>query len=64
MQLRHLCAAVGLAAFMVATTASATVHRVYPGESIQAAIDVAAPGDTILVEPGKYEFTGTVYAFG
>jgi parallel beta-helix repeat protein len=46
---------------MVAASANATVHRVFPGESIQAAIDVASPGDTILVEPGKYEFTPGPY---
>jgi len=43
-----------VALFATATVAQAAVHRVYPGESIQAAIDVASPGDTIQVEPGEY----------
>ena len=33
MNLRHICAAVGIAGFMVAATADATVHRVFPTNS-------------------------------
>ena len=61
MNLRRFCTLLGIAVFATAataTTAVAAIHRVSPGESIQAAIDAASPGDTILVEPGIYEETG------
>jgi hypothetical protein len=51
---RPLGVALGMAALAVSTAADAKVHRVNPGQSIQAAINGAAPGDTILVEPGIY----------
>ena len=57
MQFRAYCVALGIAAFAVSTAAGAAVHRVFPGQSIQARINVAKPGDTILVEPGVYKET-------
>ncbi len=46
-----------VSAFAVAsvpTAAMAAYHTVNPGQSIQAAVDAASPGDTIRVMPGDY----------
>jgi parallel beta-helix repeat protein len=46
----------GVAAIGVVTPAHAAGWRVVrPGESIQAAVDAAQPGDTVLVLPGTYQ---------
>ncbi len=41
-----------------AFSGAATTIIVRPGQSIQAAVDAASPGDTILVEPGSYAEPG------
>ncbi|WP_435057267.1 right-handed parallel beta-helix repeat-containing protein [Streptomyces sp. bgisy060] len=46
-------AATGVGA-AVPASASSSVHRVKPGESIQKAVDAARPGDTIVLSPGTY----------
>lgn len=49
-------AGIASAIFHVAPVRAATIV-VNPGESIQAAVDAAAPGDTIRVRPGDYTET-------
>jgi nitrous oxidase accessory protein NosD len=44
-----------------ATASTAAVHKVSEGQSIQEAINAAAPGDTILVDPGRYEEEGNEF---
>ena len=47
----------GLAVVWTPTAATAATITVNPGDSIQAAVDAASPGDTIKVMPGDYTET-------
>jgi hypothetical protein len=44
----------GFAAFLAPAAAMAALITVTPPESIQAAVDAAAPGDVVKVNPGDY----------
>ena len=50
-----------LAALVFISCASATTYYVNPGDSIQAAVDAARPGDTIIVRDGVYIENVNVY---
>ncbi|HKN95913.1 MAG TPA: right-handed parallel beta-helix repeat-containing protein [Pseudonocardiaceae bacterium] len=52
-------AMVGMA-FAVLPADAAQVIVVSPGQSIQAAVDAASPGDTVLVRPGTYHESVTI----
>ena len=62
---------IGFAALVLAvstvwfpTAARAATRVVHPGESIQAAIDASAPGDTVLVKAGEYYESVTIHTNG
>ena len=59
-----VAAASVIAGFTVASPASGATHVVRPGESIQAAVDAASPGDTVVVRAGEYYESVTIRTNG
>ncbi|MCF4137274.1 right-handed parallel beta-helix repeat-containing protein [Streptomyces sp. Tue 6430] len=60
------CTAAVVGAGLGAAPASAghMIHVVHAGQSIQKAVDAAAPGDTVLIAPGTYRESVTVTTSG
>ena len=63
---RIVFVAVAIAALTVGSPASArsATHVVHPGQSIQAAVDAASPGDTVRVLAGEYYESVTIHTNG
>lgn len=57
----HRIRLVPVAVLLLSLAARAADHHVYPGQSIQAAINGAVDGDRVLVHPGTYQ---QVFEFG
>jgi len=62
----EVVAAAGVVAVLCVSplSARAATHVVNPGQSIQAAVDAASPGDTIVVRAGEYYESVTIHKDG